>query len=118
MIKISAILPHETRGTRDMFDEHDSFGAARQADRAVEAQGESSMRSVGKYWTARRIIFVSGALFALAFCNFAGSTSAWFVAALIAIVFSIVTVFHTRVRDSLTAKLTPDRDQTRSDRPY
>ena len=56
----------------------------------------------GKYWTVRRIIFISGALLALAFCNFAGTTSAWFVAALIGILFSIVTVFHTRVRDSLT----------------
>jgi hypothetical protein len=55
-----------------------------------------------KYWTARRIIFVTGALLALAFCNFAGSTVAWFVAALIAIVFAIVTIFHTRVRDSIT----------------
>jgi hypothetical protein len=55
-----------------------------------------------KYWTARRIIFVSGALLALAFCNFAGTKSAWFVAALLVIVFSIVTIFHTRTRDSLT----------------
>src|SRR6185503_19895926 len=39
---------------------------------------------------------------ALAFCNFAGTTSAWIVAAVLGIVFSIVTVFHTRVRDSLT----------------
>ena len=55
-----------------------------------------------KYWNARRIIFVAGALLALAFCNFAGSTVAWFVAALLALVFSIVTIFHTRVRDSIT----------------
>jgi hypothetical protein len=55
-----------------------------------------------KYWTARRIIFVIGALLALAFCNFAGSMSAWLVAALLGIVFSIVTIFHTRVRDSIT----------------
>ena len=55
-----------------------------------------------KYWTARRIIFVAGALLALAFCNFAGSTPAWFVAALLAIVFAVVTIFHTRVRDSIT----------------
>ncbi|HEU4835714.1 MAG TPA: hypothetical protein VFS90_14895 [Pyrinomonadaceae bacterium] len=55
-----------------------------------------------KYWNARRVIFVAGALLALAFCNFAGSTIAWFVAALLAIVFSIVTIFHTRVRDSIT----------------
>ena len=55
-----------------------------------------------KYWIARRIIFVAGALLALAFCNFAGSTAAWLVAGLLVIVFSVVTVFHTRVRDSLT----------------
>ncbi len=56
----------------------------------------------GKYWTARRIVFISGALLALAFCNFSGTTSAWFVAALIAILFFVVSIFHTRVRDSLT----------------
>jgi hypothetical protein len=55
-----------------------------------------------KYWNARRIIFVAGALLALAFCNFSGSTIAWFVAALLAVVFSIVTNFHNRVRDSIT----------------
>jgi MutS-like protein len=55
-----------------------------------------------KYWTVRRIIFVSGALVALALCSFAGSTLAWFIAALIAILFFVVTVFHTRVRDSIT----------------
>src|SRR6188474_244434 len=55
-----------------------------------------------KYWNARRIIFVAGALLALTFCNFAGSKVAWFVAALLAIVFSVVTIFHTRVRDSIT----------------
>ncbi|HEX6718120.1 MAG TPA: hypothetical protein VF088_13465 [Pyrinomonadaceae bacterium] len=55
-----------------------------------------------QYWTARRVIFVAGVLLALAFCNFAGSTTAWFVAAVLAIVFSIVTVYHNRVRDSLT----------------
>src|ERR1700754_2262480 len=56
----------------------------------------------GKYWTARRIIFIAGALLALAFCNFAGTKLAWFVAVLVGILFSIVTVFHNRVRDSLT----------------
>jgi hypothetical protein len=55
-----------------------------------------------RYWTVRRIIFVSGLLLALAFCKFAGSTAAWVVAVLLAILFSVVTVFHNRVRDSLT----------------
>jgi len=55
-----------------------------------------------KYWIARRIIFISGVLLALASCNFAGNTTAWLVAALIAIAFSVVTIYHNRVRDSLT----------------
>ena len=55
-----------------------------------------------KYWIARRIIFICGVLLALAFCNFAGKTTAWLVAALITIAFSVVTIYHNRVRDSLT----------------
>src|SRR6185503_16350114 len=55
-----------------------------------------------KYWTARRITFVLGALFALAFCNFAGRAGGWLVAGVFVIEFSIVTVFHNKVRDSLT----------------
>ena len=55
-----------------------------------------------KYWNARRAIFAGGVVLALVFCSFAGSTVAWFLAALIAIAFFVVTVFHTRVRESLT----------------
>src|ERR1051325_8790012 len=55
-----------------------------------------------QYWNVRRIIFVCGLLLALAFCNFAGSKAAWIVAGLLVILFSVVTVFHNRVRDSLT----------------
>src|SRR5215467_2827085 len=76
-----------------------------QLDRQIarlRGRGEYLNAISRKYWTARRIIFVSGVLLALAFCNFAGSKLAWFVAALLAIVFSIVTFFHTRVHDSLT----------------
>lgn len=76
-----------------------------QLDRQIarlRRRGEFLSAISRKYWNARRIIFVAGALLALAFCNFAGSTVAWFVAALLAVVFSIVTIFHTRVRDSIT----------------
>lgn len=55
-----------------------------------------------KYWNARRIIFIAGVLLALAFCNFAGSRAGWIFAAILVAGFSIVTFFHTRVRDSLT----------------
>ena len=54
-----------------------------------------------KYWNARRIIFVSGALLALVFCGLAGSRVAWLVAVLIALLFLVVSIFHNRVRDSL-----------------
>src|ERR1700752_1178204 len=56
----------------------------------------------GKYWTARRIVFISGLVLPLPFCNCAGTKSAWFVAALLAILFFVVAMFHSRVRDSLT----------------
>ena len=68
----------------------------------LRRRGELLNQISQKYWNARRVIFVAGALLALAFCNFAGSTVAWFVAALLAILFAIVTIFHTRVRDSIT----------------
>jgi MutS-like protein len=68
----------------------------------LRRRGEFLNQISRKYWNARRVIFVAGALLALAFCNFAGSKVAWFVAALIAILFAIVTIFHTRVRDSIT----------------
>jgi hypothetical protein len=55
-----------------------------------------------KYWNARRVIFVSGVLLALAFCNFAGTRPAWYFAGMLVIVFGIVTYFHAKVRDSLT----------------
>lgn len=55
-----------------------------------------------KYWNVRRIIFISGVVLALVFCNFAGSKPAWYFAVLLVIIFSIVTYFHSKVRDSLT----------------
>ena len=55
-----------------------------------------------KYWTARRIIFIAGALLASAFCNFAGNRLAWFIGGIFVMIFSVVTFFHTRVRKSLT----------------
>ncbi|HZN07254.1 MAG TPA: hypothetical protein VFB65_10725 [Pyrinomonadaceae bacterium] len=55
-----------------------------------------------KYWNVRRVMFVAGVLLALGFCSLAGTRVAWIVAGLLTIAFSIVTVFHNRVRDSIT----------------
>ncbi len=68
----------------------------------LERRAEALNQISRKYWNARRIIFICGVLLALAFCNFAGRTTAWFVAAILVVLFSIVTVFHNKVRDSLT----------------
>jgi len=68
----------------------------------LERRAEALNQISRKYWNARRIIFICGVLLALAFCNFAGRTPAWFVAAILVVLFSIVTVFHNKVRDSLT----------------
>lgn len=54
-----------------------------------------------KYWNARRAIFIAGALLALAFCSFAGTRTAWILAGLITVLFTIVTIYHNKVRDSL-----------------
>ena len=55
-----------------------------------------------KYWNARRIIFLAGGLLALAFCNVSGTRAGWIAGGLIAILFTVVTIFHNKVRDSLT----------------
>src|SRR5688572_16389667 len=55
-----------------------------------------------KYWNVRRVMFVAGVLMALGFCSLAGTRVAWVVAGLLTIAFSVVTVFHNRVRDSIT----------------
>src|SRR5918992_2164999 len=54
-----------------------------------------------KYWNVRRIIFVGGVLLALGFCSASGTRAGWIVGGLLAILFSIVTILHNRVRDSL-----------------
>ena len=54
-----------------------------------------------KYWNVRRIIFISGVVLALIFCGVAGSRPAWYFAALLVVIFSIVTYYHNKVRDSL-----------------
>ena len=67
----------------------------------LERRAEVLNQISSKYWTARRIIFIAGVLLALAFCNFAGTRTAWFVAGILLINFSVVTFFHTKVRNSL-----------------
>jgi hypothetical protein len=103
---LAPLLPHDSfaRSTENGLCST-SMTRSDQLDKQIarlRRRGEILNAISRKYWTARRIVFVAGALLALAFCNFAGSSVAWFVAALLAIVFSIVSIFHTRVRDSIT----------------
>jgi hypothetical protein len=58
-----------------------------------------------KYWNARRIIFIAGVLLALGFCSASGTRAGWIAGGLLAIVFSVVTIFHNRVRESLNRVL-------------
>jgi hypothetical protein len=55
----------------------------------------------GKYWVARRVLFVCGSLLALLFCKYSGTTAGLILAALGLLVFIVVAVYHSRVRDSL-----------------
>ncbi len=56
----------------------------------------------GKYWTARRILFVGGALVALIACRFSGTTSGILLALFFVTVFVAVALYHRRVQESLT----------------
>ena len=83
---------------------HSSMTRLRQLEKQIarlERRAKVLNQISSKYWTARRIIFIAGVLLALAFCNFAGTRIAWFVAAILLIIFSVVTFFHTKVRNSL-----------------
>jgi len=56
----------------------------------------------GKYWTIRRLLFVSGSLLALLMCKLSGGTTAVTLAVLITIAFAIVAAFHSRISDGIT----------------
>src|ERR1700730_1595470 len=55
-----------------------------------------------KYWTVRRVIFVCGLLLALFFCKFSGTVAACVLAASFSLGFWVVTVYHMKVRDSIS----------------
>ena len=54
-----------------------------------------------KYWVARRILVAGGALLALISCKLAGSTTGLILIALFVVVFIVVAICHSRVRDSI-----------------
>jgi hypothetical protein len=54
-----------------------------------------------KYWNARRIMFVVGVLFALGFCAASGTRAGLVAGGFLVIAFTVVTVFHNRVQESL-----------------
>ncbi len=55
-----------------------------------------------KYWRARRLLFVAGALLALFACRFSGTTRGVVLAILFVAAFLAVALYHRRVQDSLT----------------
>lgn len=56
-----------------------------------------------RYWVARRIIFLCGAVLSLFSCRYAGSTTGWLLAVSFFLIFIVVAVYHMRVRDSINA---------------
>lgn len=75
-----------------------------QLDRQIarlQRRTESLNETSRKYWNARRAIFIAGVFLALVFCNVSGTRTGWIAGGLLAIVFTVVTIFHNRVRDSL-----------------
>lgn len=58
-----------------------------------------------RYWTARRIIFVTGALLALFFCRLSGTSFGVAVAVAVVIAFALVAFYHRKVQESITRTL-------------
>ncbi|MBC8030219.1 MAG: hypothetical protein H7Z16_08915 [Pyrinomonadaceae bacterium] len=65
-------------------------------------RGEQLEAISNKYWIARRIIFLCGAVLSLLSCRYSGVTAGWLLAVSLLIVFGIVAAFHKRVRDSIS----------------
>lgn len=55
-----------------------------------------------KYWLARRVLFVSGAVLSLFLCKLSGGIAGVTLAILILVVFIVVAGYHARVRDVIT----------------
>ena len=72
-----------------------AYRIARLRRRAQQLEALSS-----KYWVVRRVIFASGSLLALLFCKYSGKTAV-ILACLFLIVFVVVAVYHSRVRESI-----------------
>lgn len=53
------------------------------------------------YWMARRVLVLGGALLALVSCKLAGTTTGLTLTALLLVVFVLVAIYHSRVRDSI-----------------
>jgi hypothetical protein len=53
------------------------------------------------YWMVRRVLVLGGALLALLSCKLAGSTTGLILTALLLVVFVLVAIYHSRVRDSI-----------------
>ncbi|HEY7786251.1 MAG TPA: hypothetical protein VIB00_16080, partial [Pyrinomonadaceae bacterium] len=58
-----------------------------------------------RYWTARRIIFVTGALLALLFCRLSGTSFGVALAVAVVIAFGLVAFYHRKVQESITRTL-------------
>lgn len=55
-----------------------------------------------KYWTIRRVIFLAGGLFSLFSCRYFGGYAGWALGAIFLAVFSVVAIYHRRIRDSIS----------------
>ena len=58
-----------------------------------------------KYWVARRVILLSGAVFSLSLCKYSGGSTGLVLALSVVSAFAAVATFHRKVLDSITANL-------------
>lgn len=68
----------------------------------IERRAQQLERLSGKYWVARRVLLLCGSLLALLFCKLSGGTTGLIMAALLLMVFVLVGIYHSRVREGIT----------------
>ncbi|HYN26428.1 MAG TPA: hypothetical protein VES69_15510 [Pyrinomonadaceae bacterium] len=86
----------------EAFDSADRLKLLENMIARLKRRADHLEKLSNKYWTIRRVIFISGLLLALAFCQYSGSTAGWGLAASFLAVFWVVSGYHRRVLDSIT----------------
>lgn len=71
----------------------------------LERRGQQLELISNRYWLARRVVLLAGAVFSLSLCKYSGGSNAAVLAFSFVSIFAAVATFHRKVLDSITANL-------------